>query len=50
MVQCTAWIVVLAHENLSWELAANFAHEDSALLRRRYDEGLNDYTYLRDEG
>ena len=24
--------------------------EDSALLRRRYEEGLNDYTYLRDEG
>jgi arginine decarboxylase len=24
--------------------------EDSALLRRRYDEGLNDYTYLHDEG
>ena len=23
--------------------------EDSALLRRRYDEGLADYTYLRDE-
>ncbi len=24
--------------------------EDSALLRRRFDEGLNGYTYLRDEG
>lgn len=24
--------------------------EESALLRRRYDEGLGDYTYLRDEG
>jgi arginine decarboxylase len=24
--------------------------EDSALLRRRYQEGLTDYTYLRDEG
>ncbi len=24
--------------------------EDSALLRRRYDEGLADYTYLKDEG
>ena len=24
--------------------------EDSALLRRRFEEGLNDYTYLRDEG
>lgn len=24
--------------------------EDSALLSRRYSEGLNDYTYLRDEG
>jgi len=23
--------------------------EDSALLRRRYDQGLSDYTYLRDE-
>jgi arginine decarboxylase len=23
--------------------------EDSALLRRRYDQGLADYTYLRDE-
>ena len=23
--------------------------EDSALLRRRYDQGLNDYTYLSDE-
>ena len=24
--------------------------EDSALLRRRYDQGLNGYTYLSDEG
>ena len=29
--------------------AGHISLEDSALLRRRYDQGLADYTYLRDE-
>lgn len=29
--------------------AGKISLEDSALLRRRYDQGLNDYTYLSDE-
>ena len=30
--------------------AGRISLEDSALLRKRYDQGLNDYTYLSDEG
>lgn len=30
--------------------AGKISLEDSALLRRRFDQGLNDYTYLSDEG
>ena len=29
--------------------AGKISLEDSALLRRRYDQGLNDYTYLSDQ-